>query len=267
MLTAWAHSGRLGAQLPELFPANKAGFLVGFPVAAKAFDEFWPRVEDFVLRHAPQLFPADVANPGYLAQLRAECMEVGPALGKVNKFCTAGDELWQFLHPNLHIDNAFFFRDASGLQDCGLLDWGGAGTGFLLSQFVSGGGALSLAGAEMRVAHTDALVACYFETLAEFGGPRLDARDMQLRVALMDMAYVIGSMRLTETGRPGDVYEYLPKEAYAGVRGLDDPAFAADSIEALMLRSVVMMLVEGIKTWKGRGYHRLFSDWRAAHVK
>jgi len=267
MLTAWAHSGRLGSQLPEFFPVNKAGFLIGFPVAAKAFDDFWPKLEDFVLQRGPQLFPPDVASAGYLAQLRQECLEIGPALGKVNKYCTTGENLWAFIHPNLHIDNAFFFRDEAGRQDCGLLDWGGAGMGFLLSQFISGGGALSLAGAEMRVAHTDALVRCFFETLAEFGGPQLDAGDMSLRVALMDMAYIIGSMRLIGTDRAGDVYEYLPKEKYAEVRGLDDPVFTADTIEALMLRSVVMMLVEGIKTWKGRNYHLIFSSWRAKHVK
>uniref|UniRef100_A0A7S4RGI6 Uncharacterized protein n=1 Tax=Alexandrium monilatum TaxID=311494 RepID=A0A7S4RGI6_9DINO len=266
MLTAWAHAGRLGPQLAELFPpAARAGYMIGFPVAARTVEEeLWPRVEDFVLRHARRLFPADVAEPGYLARLRAECAEVGPLLGKASKYCTAGEELWAFVHPNLHIDNAFFLRNAAGRQDCGLLDWAGVGFSFLLSQFVSGGGALSLAGAEVRVPYTDALVACYFETLAEFGGPKLDVRDMQLRVALMDMAYIVGSMRLLETGRSGDVYEYLPKEAYDGVRGLDDPVFTADTIEALMLRSVVMMLVEGIKTWKGRCYHQIFSEWRAS---
>merc|ERR1712190_427708 len=77
-----------------------------------------------------------------------------------------------------------------------------------------------------------------------------------------DMAYIIGSMKLMGTGRPGDVYEYLPREKYADVRGLDDPVFTADSVEALMLRSVVMMLVEGIKTWKGRNYFELFTRWR-----
>lgn len=77
----------------------------------------------------------------------------------------------------------------------------------------------------------------------------------------MDMAYIIGSMKLIETGRPGDVYEYLPKAKYADVNGPDDKVFTADTINALMLRSVVMMLVEGIKTWKGRNYHQLFSKW------
>lgn len=106
------------------------------------------------------MFGPDLANPTYLAQLKGEVTEVGSALGKVNKYCTTGENLMGFMHPNLHIDNAFFYRDDNGCQDCGLLDYGGVGVGFLLSQFISGGGALSLAGAEMRIAHTDALVRC-----------------------------------------------------------------------------------------------------------
>jgi len=263
MLTAWFHNGKLGVQLPDYYdPPSKYGFMIGFPVPAKAFDDFWPKIEEFVLERAPQLFPSDVANPAYLAQLRGECMEVGPGLGKVNKYVTTGDDLWGFMHQNLHIDNAFFFRDAEGRQDCGLFDWGGLGPGFLLNQFVSGGGALSLAGADMRVPYSDALVRCYFDTLTEFGGPQLDPTDMSVRVALMDMAYVVGTMRLIETGRPGDVYEYLPKEGYANVSGPEDTVFTADTIEALMLRSTVNMLVEGIKTWKGRDYAGIFSRWR-----
>lgn len=267
MLTAWAHTGKLGGHISELYPVNKMGHMIGFPVMAKAFDEFWPKLENYVLRHAKPLFPSEICNTAYVGQLKQECMEIGPVLGKVNKYCTTGENLWLFMHPNLHIDNAFFFRDDDGQQDCGLLDWGGAGTGFVLSQFISGGGALSLAGSEMRITHTDTLVRCYFDTLAEFGGPRLDSDDMSVRVALMDIAYIIGSIRLTETGKPGDVYEYLVKEEYANVKGLDDPVFAADSVEALMLRSVVMMLVEGIKTWKGRRYHEVFSKWRAKNPK
>jgi hypothetical protein len=266
-LTAWAHSGKLGNQIEQFYPYSKAGFLIGFPVMAKAFDDFWPKVEEFMIQRAPQLFPAEIANATYVAQLKQEFLEVGPVLGKVNKYCTTGDNLWLFMHPNLHIDNAFFFKNDQGEQDCGLLDWGGAGISFILIQFISGGGALSLAGSEMRIAYTDALVKCYFDTLAEFGGPVLDSTDMCLRVALMDMAYIIGSLRLIDTDRPGDVYEYLPKEKYADVRGLDDPVFSADSIEALMLRSVVMMFVEGIKTWKGRNYRDIFSKWRVKNPK
>jgi len=267
MLTAWAHTGKLGGQLPEFYPMGKGMVMIGFPVMAKQFDDFWPALEDFVLKTARQLFPSDVATQDYVAKLKTECVEIAPLLAKVNKYCTTGENLWGFMHPNLHVDNAFFFRDEESRQDCGLLDWGMAGVGFLLLQFISGGGALSLAGAEMRVPYTDGLVTCYFDTLAEFGGPRLDAADMCLRVALMDMAYIIGSMRLIGTDRPGDVYEYLPKEQYATVTGLEDPVFAADTIEALMLRSVVMMLVEGIKVWKGRDYGKMFKAWRVANPK
>lgn len=263
MLTAWAESGRLGPQLAEFQPLNKANFLVGFPVSAKMLEQIWPNLEDFVLKHGKKLFPPEIANAAYMARFKAECIEMGPQLGKFNKYCLDGEDVWGYMHQNLHIDNAFFWRDEAGLQDCGLLDWGGVGPGLLLAQFVSGGGALSLANADLRIPYSDALVAVYYDTLAEFGGRRADVADMQVRVALMDMAYLLGSFKLIGKGVMGDVYDSLSKEEYEQLRGLDDPKFTEDSIPALMLRSAVTMLVEGMRTWRGRDYPRVFSSWRS----
>merc|ERR1712232_1183784 len=127
------------------------GHLVTLKVMEKIFDDTWPKVEYFVLRLAPQLFPAEVAEATYISQLKGEVRDVGLALNTVNKYVIAGDNMFLIIHPNLHIDNAFFFHDEEGYQDCGLLDWAGTSMGFVLSVFISGGGALSLAGAEMRI--------------------------------------------------------------------------------------------------------------------
>jgi len=267
-LTAWAFNGRMGSQVFDFWQFNKQ-ILVALKVPEKQFNDIWPKIESFVLESAPKFFPTDIANPSYMAQFKNEVQEVGLALNTVQKYVTAGD-LWGMVHPNLHIDNAFFYCNEDGLQECGLLDWGGVGTGFLLNCFVSGGGALPMATADLRIQHGDTLVRCYFETLHEFGGPdcpHFDIDDMCLRVNLLDMAYLIGMFKLIDTGKMGDIYDEIPKEQWKVMSGLGDPALSADTRPALMARSATNMLVESIKTWKGKDYYGIFSEWRAKNPK
>merc|ERR1712032_995431 len=111
-------------------------------------------------------------------------------------------------------------------------------------------------------------VQIFFDALHEFGGPRHDNTDMCIRVALFDMAYTIGMFKLIETGREGDVYGWMPKgDSWKNLAGLDDPVLTAYSLDTVMLRSHLSMVLEGMKTWKGRGYVGMFREWRAKNPK
>merc|ERR1712217_739236 len=103
----------------------------------------------------------------------------------------------------------------------------------------------------------------FIGTLHEFGGPRHDNDDMCMRVALMDMAYLIGTFKLIESGKEGDVYDFMPKPNWIDISGVDDPRFTEYSVDTVMIRSHVMMATEGMKTWRGRKYLDIYRKWRA----
>lgn len=262
MMVAWAHSGKLGPQLKDFFPSPKPNFQVCQTLPASAIEGFWPQVVQFVLTHAKVLFPADIANAKYLHELKQQVVAVVSAGDAINRFVTADMNLWGYAHLNPSIDNAFFWRDAEGLQDCGLLDWGGADSTFLLNCFVGGGGALQVASADIRVPYTDLFVKEFCSSLEKFGGPILDADGTCLRVALLDMVQIMMTMTTLEQGFFGNIYDRLPKDQWKAVTGIKDPIFTEDSVDGMMLRGHVVAFVEGLKTWKGRRYHEVFSKWR-----
>lgn len=266
-LAAWAATGRLGDQLEAFYPMVKQT-LVTFGVQTKQVDGFWPNVEEWVLKcTGERFFPSDIANPDFMESFKEEIKEVGLGLNTVNKYVQKGGDVWGFNHPNLHVDNAYFFSDEGHEKDCGMLDYAGTSHFFILNIFVSGGGILPMATAEMRVEHQNEFVRCFFETLHEHGGHLADVEDMCVRVALMDMAYLIGMFKLIGTNKMGDIYDEVPKEQWASLSGMEDPALAANTIPALMARSATNMLMEGIKTWKGAKYIETFKKWRLANPK
>jgi len=260
IMCAWGHTGKLG-DLTQVYAVPDTARNVLFPVPEKRFAPFWEQTKDFVLNVAPSCFPKEVANAAYMDKLEKEVKEVAANIHCFNDHLknTTKDH-WGLVHINSHIDNAFFWVDDQGRVDAGLLDFGGLQTTLLGGAL---GGNMGVADADVRAFHMEGLARCFCDTLREYGGPSLNAWDLYFNVALIDMKAITAAMQNVVSGGFGGIYEHLPKEQWADVtQGLEDPIFAVETVARMMLRTVVVGLVEGLKTWQKGQYGERFADWR-----
>eukprot|EP00930_Biecheleria_cincta_P072221 TRINITY_DN59657_c0_g1_i1.p1 TRINITY_DN59657_c0_g1~~TRINITY_DN59657_c0_g1_i1.p1 ORF type:complete len:581 (-),score=77.98 TRINITY_DN59657_c0_g1_i1:277-2019(-) len=259
MLAAYAHSGKLGEQIHKVFIKNPHAPLM-FPMAERMFKPYVEQTKDFVLNVAPGFFPTDISNREYMQNLEAEVLEVHKNIHCFNDYLTANaQDAYGLFHPNLQLDNGFYWVDEQGRTDAGLLDWGGMGFSTFGNIL---GGNLMCADAQVRVGHLAGLANCFVSTLREFGGPRLDATYLYRHVALVDMKCIMNAMCGVESGGFGGIYEGKPKGEWTSMNNFDDPLWAVEDVPTMMTRVPVVALTEGIKTWKNAGYYRKFISWR-----
>ncbi|MBU6392981.1 MAG: hypothetical protein KGQ75_00245 [Sphingomonadales bacterium] len=117
-------TGAMGLDIEDIFP---------YPRGAR---DFWQSAEsagridrlvDFIGRIAPQLFIKEGTDPAFLQRWREDLL-----FGLANKDAVIGwlhadPDYTGLCHSNLNIDNAWYWRDADGKLQVGLLDWGGVG--------------------------------------------------------------------------------------------------------------------------------------------
>lgn len=171
-LVAAHKTGALGHELEEVFP---------FARAARNFDPIpspetnIDRLIDFIGRIAPQLFPAAATTPAFLQRWREDLL-----FGLANKDSTIAYlhqkvDYTGLCHPNLNPDNAWYWRDASGELQTGLLDWGGAGQ-MSIAQALSG--MLMMPDPAGYIALRNDVIATFIKDCADKGGPSLSADEL-----------------------------------------------------------------------------------------
>jgi hypothetical protein len=181
-LAAAHHAGRLSPQLEALFPFDAEAAAAENPIT---LDE--AGVRERIARYAafaqrcPQLLPAELTTPEFVARLERDAVRFLRHETAVRRFLTADRDFIALCHWNTNIDNAWFWRDAAGEMQAGLLDWG------LVRQMnvaVGLWGGLCGAGREVWARRLDELLALFIDVLHAEGGPRLDAAELKLHLDL-----------------------------------------------------------------------------------
>ena len=160
-----AHYRALSTALARLVAAHKLGTLgheieTTFPFAraARNFDPIpdaeakIDRLIDFVGRVASQLFVAAGTNPEFLRRWRADLLFGLEHKDAVIAYLHSDVDYTGLCHPNLNIDNAWFWRDQAGVLQVGLLDWGGVGQ-MSIAQALSGMLMMPDPGSYVRLVH------------------------------------------------------------------------------------------------------------------
>jgi hypothetical protein len=221
-LAAAQKSGRLSPEVDQLFPfdAEAAAAENPIPWDEPALRERVARYGDFASRCA-RLLPAELAAPQFVARLEADAVRFLRSEAAVRRFLHADPDFVALCHWNTNIDNAWFWRDAAGELQCGLLDWG------LVRQMnvaTALWGGLCGAPLELWDAHLDELLSLFAATLAAHGGPRLDPAELRLRVDLATA--MLGLALMMDV--PGLVLARLPQVAEAA--GPRDPILLQDHV-------------------------------------
>mmetsp|Transcript_88564 Transcript_88564/g.251045 ORF Transcript_88564/g.251045 Transcript_88564/m.251045 type:complete len:597 (-) Transcript_88564:123-1913(-) len=259
IMAAWCHCGKLGKQFTEVVGQPPPQNMM-FPTSEKIFKARWEETKDFVLNVGTGCFPKDIATEEYMAQLGPEALDCAKSLHCFNDYLKGLDGGLGLMHINCQVDNAFFWVDDHGRTDCGLLDFGGM---FKLSHLAPTlGWNLMSASPEFRAYHLENASRLFVSTLAEFGGPKLDAEGFIHQIRIADFNNVTKAMTMVVSGGFGGIYDFFPRDQWKQTITMDDPRWLKEDIGTMMLRGSVMNLSLGIQAWKMGNYYSLFTKWR-----
>jgi hypothetical protein len=221
-LAAAYQSGRLSPEVDALFPYDAARSAAELPLAwneeevrtkAAAINAF--------IAAAPQLFPPRVSTAKFAARFADEAVRLCRHNAALRRFLHADPRFVALAHWNTHIDNAWFWRDAAGTLQAGLLDWGMVRP---MNLALSLWGGLSGGNQALWAQHGDALIDHFLAELAAYGGHDLDPAQfrvhLDLSVGMVTLALML-DMPTMFLGRMPDVEQ---------ASGPDDPALHADKV-------------------------------------
>jgi hypothetical protein len=219
---AAAHrSGRLSPEVERQFPFDPIKAAAEMP--AIPYDEQQLRRKvaeyaDFAARY-PMLLPAPIRSAEFITRFGTEAMRFLAHEQTIRRFLHSDPDLIALCHWNAQIDNAWFWRDATGALQCGLMDWGHVGQ---MNLAFSLWGCLSGTLQSIWDHDFDNLLTLFIHELHRHGGPLLPASKLllhlRLYIAMMGLSYFLAS--------PSRILQACPDIAAA--RGPHDPMFRAN---------------------------------------
>jgi hypothetical protein len=241
-LAAAHKSGRLSPDLDRLFPfeSQRATVEDPIPYSEAQLLGLIGRYRVFVDAH-PQLMPEHLRAPIFIDRLEREALLFLRHETAVKRYLHADPNFIALGHFNANIDNAWFWRDATGALSCGLFDWQRARQ-MNLGYALWGG----LCGAELSIwdHRLDELIGVFLGELAAGGGPRLDRDELKLHLDLY--AATMGLAQLVEA--PALVLSRLPEAATAS--GPQDPVFGRSEAA----RSFLHVFTAWLNLWARRDF-------------
>jgi len=197
---AGALSDDVARQFP--FDANRLSVSERAPYTATQLRNRVARYSDFAARF-PQLLPPDIASPTFIARLADAVVRFPEHESAIKQFLHSRPEFIALCHWNANVDNAWFWRNARGELECGLLDWGHVSQ---MNVAMALWGSLSAADIELWDCHFEELLALFVAEFRHCGGPALDVEELKLHlwlyIALMGLAWLLDVPALVQAQMP-----------------------------------------------------------------
>jgi len=221
-LAAAQKSGRLSPAADMLFPFDREVCAAENPIpwSEAELRERMARYAAFAETCAP-LLPAHLVEPRFLSRFERDALRFLRHETRVRRFLHSDDDFIALCHWNTNIDNAWFWRDTTGVLQCGLLDWG------LVRQMnvaTALWGGLSAASLQIWDNHLDELLALFIAELHANGGPALPLALLKLHLDLATA--MLGLALMMDT--PALVLSRLPEAAIAS--GPRDPVLDKNEV-------------------------------------
>lgn len=240
MLTANARlagshrGGRLSSDIDQLFPFEAERLLVSdrIPYNSSQLAKKIARLVDFADRF-PQLLPRNVTSHEFLSELAHHAPRFHAHEIAIKEFLHGKPEFIALCHWNANIDNGWFWRNAEGVLECGLLDWGRVNQ-MSIAQAIFG--ALCAAETQLWDDHLDEILSLFAREFRAAGGPTIDADELkfhlQLFTALTGIAWIMDA--------PSIVQAQVPE--LAQIRDRYDPRFTANALARVQLQLLTAFL-------------------------
>jgi len=187
-----------------------------------------------------QLLPKDLNNRAFREQIRREAEEFVRYGGLINWVLSKVYwELNVLSHPNLQVDNAFYWRDAEGEMQAGILDFGSM-MHMSCANVLSG----SWSGAEWEVMdeHEDKLCDFFVDQLVAAGGTCCSKDEFRTMIKLAR-----GSSWTGQFVNFPKLYQLCPPKEFATIKSRSDPRF-----QAFLVRCYGYGPVISTMGWKNR---------------
>jgi len=206
-------------QLREFMKGNMQGIFAGGAKKSKQVARWTENAVKFVSEVAPWLFPSDAKEQKFLSELGAQMDLLNKAAGPIGYWANEaedfGERFFGLMHPNLQVDNAFFWTDEDGEYHAGLLDWGGCGYMNYSGVFL---GAISGAMPEVYLEHEEKWFRCFAEEFTRFGGGYMDP-ELLIKMSRLLYASVMPTS-LTKVGT--DILGLTTEEEWKSIRDRKD---------------------------------------------
>mmetsp|Transcript_74493 Transcript_74493/g.218367 ORF Transcript_74493/g.218367 Transcript_74493/m.218367 type:complete len:617 (-) Transcript_74493:402-2252(-) len=172
--------GKLG---PELSTVEWSPYGPSVPKKDPGMAAFFVK---FVEEVAPQIWPEKVRSKAFLGQFQKH-MDAVATVAHIIGFQAYADPLFiGFGHANGNSDNAYFYRNADGVMECGFYDWGQTGFQAFTTMFEAGLGSCL---GEMLAEYDDRLMQCFADAYHETGAPPFDVPELIERFRLSSAVY------------------------------------------------------------------------------
>ena len=232
---AGSHRGkRLGPDIEAQFPYEPQRLLISdrIPYNPAGLKRRTDKLAEFASAY-PQLLPANVRSPAFLARLAQDTQRYLAHEQAIKQYLYGGSDFVALCHWNANIDNAWFWRNANGELECGLLDWGRVSQ-LPLGQAIFG--ALCAAETDLWDQHLDELLLLFAHEYHRAGGPEITVaelkRHVQLFTALMGIAWVIFS--------PSVIKQQVPE--LSDIKDRYDPRFKRVALARVQLQLLTVFL-------------------------
>jgi hypothetical protein len=248
-------AGRLSQEVAHQFPFDpgKLAVAVKTPYTPDQLRNRVKRYGEFAEKF-PQLSPANIATPEFVKRLMEEVPRFPEHEAAMMRFLNSKPEFVALCHWNANIDNAWFWRDARGGLQCGLMDWGHVSQ---MNVAMALWGCLSAAEIEIWDNHLDDLLALFTRELTASGGPALDIAQLKFHlhiyVALMGLAWLL------------DPATHIPKQIadLDKVKDIRDPRIAGNEF----LRTQLHMMTVFLNLWQREDFGSLPDRFIAQALK
>lgn len=152
----------------------------------------------------PNLVPAHLRTEAFIERLLEEGPRFQSMQPVVGQILQSQPDMIALCHWNAHVDNAWFWREASGELACGLFDWGNVSQ---MNVAMALWGCLSAAELFIWNDHLDELLQLFVEEFRRCGGPELDVailmRHLTLYVGMMGLEWMLDAPVMITKHAPG----------------------------------------------------------------
>lgn len=234
---AGAHkAGKLGDDLDQHYPHDFQAPNAADRIPYSA-EELRAKLDDlatFIIK-VPQLFPDNLRDQAFIKRFLQEAplfLDHEPA---IRLLLNSNDDFIALCHWNANVDNAWFWRDAQGELQAGLLDWGSVGRMSIAQAFF---GLICAAETNFLEAHKDELLALFAAEYLRSGGPALDivtlGTHLKLAIGILGIAWMLNAPALIEAQIPD----------FETLSGRHDPRLRADFLARAQLQLLTVFLNE-----------------------
>jgi hypothetical protein len=214
------------------FDAGKLSVSDRVPYTARQLQNRVARYCEFAASF-PQLLPKNLTSSAFTAQLAQQVARFPEHESAIKELLHSQPDFIALCHWNANIDNAWFWRNAEGELECGLLDWGHVSQ---MNVAMALWGCLSGTETALLENHLDALLALFVAKFQRCGGPAVDVEELKLHlhlyIATMGLAWLMDAPALIQAKIPD----------LAAIADRFDPRFSTNESARVQLQLMTTFL-------------------------